>query len=49
MLVQHKLPVLHTALEYGMETLGWLRLNPAAAVRSAIAWPTVTHSLILGS
>jgi integrase len=26
--------VLHTALEYGTKTLGWLRTNPAAAVRS---------------
>ena len=26
--------VLHTALEYGTKTLGWLRTNPAATVRS---------------
>jgi hypothetical protein len=26
--------VLHTALEYGTKALGWLRANPAAAVRS---------------
>jgi integrase len=31
--------VLHTALEYGTKTLGWLRANPATAVRS----PKVTR------
>jgi len=30
----HTHRVLHTALEYGTKTLGWLRANPAAAVRS---------------
>jgi integrase len=33
--------VLHTALEYGTKTLGWLRANPAAAVRS----PRVTRKV----
>jgi integrase len=35
----HTHRVLHTALEYGTKTLGWLRANPAAAVRS----PKVTR------
>ncbi|HEY1868562.1 MAG TPA: tyrosine-type recombinase/integrase, partial [Candidatus Cybelea sp.] len=35
----HTHRVLHTALEYGTKTLGWLRANPAAAVRS----PRVTR------
>jgi integrase len=35
----HTHRVLHTALEYGTTTLGWLRANPAAAVRS----PKVTR------
>ena len=35
----HTHRVLHTALEYGTKTLGWLRSNPAAAVRS----PRVTR------
>ena len=30
----HAHRVLHTALEYGTKTLGWLSANPAAAVRS---------------
>jgi integrase len=37
----HTHRVLHTALEYGMKTLGWLRANPAAAVRS----PKVTRKM----
>ncbi|HZY97740.1 MAG TPA: tyrosine-type recombinase/integrase [Candidatus Cybelea sp.] len=35
----HTHRVLHAALEYGTKTLGWLRANPAAAVRS----PKVTR------
>ena len=37
----HTHRVLHTALEYGTKTLGWLRANPAAAVRS----PKVTRKM----
>lgn len=38
----HTHRVLHTALEYGTKTLGWLRANPAAAVRS----PKVTRKAV---
>jgi integrase len=33
--------VLHTALAYGTKTLGWLRANPAAAVKAPNASPRV--------